>query len=115
MTIEQYLQGKVDYELSEKTMASILFDRSVAANTLVENTTLKQRELCLADIYMFLATSSTSTSGEYESDGGWQRQHSNKNVVDRGAFRAMAQALYDKWSEQPLTTAVGVITSKTLY
>lgn len=115
MTIEQYLQGKVDFNLNETTLAAILYDRGVTAGTAMASVSEKQKDLCLADIYMFLATSSTSTSGEYESDGGWQRQRANKNVVDKGTLRALAQALYKKWGENVDATAVGKVVLKNLY
>lgn len=100
MTIEQYLQGKVDFNLSENTVAGILLDRGIAEGADMTAVTERQRDLALADLYMFIAGSSTSSSGDYESDGGWQRQRSSKNVYNRNAFLQMARALYDKWGEE---------------
>jgi len=114
MTIEQYLIGKVDFNLGSNTIAAILFDRSIAEGTNVNSVPERQRELATADVYMFLATSSTSSSSEYESDGGWQSHKSNKNVYDRSAFLAKAKEIYDKWDET-MPTAASKVTMKPLY
>lgn len=115
LTIEQWLGGMVDFNVPETTLAAILFNNNVDAGCSVTNTTEMQRDLCLADLYMWLAASSTSTSGEYESDGGWQHQKSNKTVVDRAGLRARAQELYAKWSSDKANSTSGSITLKSLY
>lgn len=114
-TIEQYLSGKVDFNISENTLNAIFADRGVTKGTPLSDVTEKQKDLCLADLYMFMATSSTSKSGEYESDGGWQRQRSAKNVVDRAGFREMARELYDKWDEKPVGSSTGKVKMKPIY
>jgi len=114
MTIEQYLRGKVDFNLTDATLASILFDRGVAEGADVTTVTEQQRDLCLADLYMFLATSSTSSSSEVESDGGWTKQKSNKNVVNRSGFINLANTLYSKWNVE-IPTATTKITLRPLY
>lgn len=115
LTIEQYLTGKVDFNVSEATLEAILYDRGVTRGTAITNVTEKQKDLCLADLYMYLAVSSTSKSGEYESDGGWQRQRSAKNVVDRAALREAARDLYDKWDEKPVGVTSGKVVMKPIY
>jgi hypothetical protein len=114
-TIEQWLSGMVDFNVPEATLSAILFNNSVAAGTAVSAATERQRDLCLADLYMWLAASSSSSSGEYISDGGWQHQKSNKNVVDRAGLRAAALRLYLKWDSDKADTARGNVTIKHLY
>jgi hypothetical protein len=114
MTIEQYLNGKADFNLQEETIQAILFDRGIAEGEDMTNVTAMQRDLATADLYMFLASSSTSASGDYESDGGWQRQRSSKNVYDRNGLRALAKYLYAKWGVVVPDT-VGIIKMKPIY
>lgn len=116
MTIEQYLSGKVDFYLSEATIAGILVDRRVAPGSEVCIVTERQRDLCLADLYRFVAASSTTSSGELESDSGWQRQRASKNVYDRNGLLKMARRLYAKWGE-PLDDDMGggTIVMKPIY
>ena len=97
-SIESWLKGMVDYDLPEAAVSAILFNNRVEEGTRAADLSEKQRDLCLADLLMWLASSSSATSGEYVSDGGWQHQKSNKNVVDRAGLRARAEQLYRKWN-----------------
>lgn len=113
ITIEQYLRGKVDYDIPDVALLSIEEDRGIGSGALLSDLTEKQKDLALADLYMWLASSSVSSTGEYESDGGWQRQRSTKNVFDRGYFKALANALYAKWGI--VTSTVGTVVMRDLY
>lgn len=113
LTIEQYLRGKVDYDIPDMAIMTILAERDIPAGADYSTLTQMQKDLSLADLYMWLASSSVSSTGEYESDGGWQRQRSTKNVFDRGYFKALANALYAKWGLA--STTIGTIIMKNLY
>lgn len=115
-TIEQWLKGKVDFNVPESAIKAILFDNNVTEGTPASNATEEQRDLCLADLLMWLSSSSTVTSGEMVSDGGWQHQQSNKNVFNRSGLVSQARALYLKWNSEKAETAAGVkINLKSLY
>lgn len=115
-TIETWLRGKVDFDVPEATIMAILFDNFVVHGTPVSDVEERERELCLADLYMWLSSSSTTSSAETISDGGWSHQKSNKQVTDRGGLVKKAQALYAKWGSDKAKTAVGVrITMKSIY
>jgi hypothetical protein len=115
-TIEQWLKGKVDFNIPESAIKAILFDNKITGGTPMCCTSERDRDLCLADLLMWLSSSSTITSGEVISDGGWQHQHSNKNVFDRAGLVAKAKALYQKWNSEKADLASGVkITFKSIY
>ena len=115
-TIETWLKGKVDFDVPSATIMAILFDNQVAQGTPMQNTSEKQRDLCLADLLMWLSSSSVASSGEYISDNGWSHQKSNKQVVDRSGLIKRAQELYAKWNSDKAKTAVGAkITFKHIY
>lgn len=115
-TIETWLRGKVDFDIPEATIMAILFDNSVSGGTPAAEVDERERDLCLADLYMWLSSSSTASSGETISDGGWSHQKSNKQVSDRGGLVRKAQKLYAKWNSDKAETAVGVIiTMKSIY
>lgn len=97
LTIDQWLLGSVDYSIPDLTLAMILFNNGLESGCHIADTTEKQRDLCLADLLMWLASSSTSSSGEYISDNGWIHQKSAKNATDRAGLRARALQLYAKW------------------
>lgn len=115
LTIEKWLSGMVDYNLPEATLMAILFNNGVTIGTPMESVTERQRELSLADVYMWLCTSSETKSGEYESDGGWQHQKSIKNVVDRSGLRARAMEIYKKWGSEKAASSIGNIKMQPLY
>jgi hypothetical protein len=114
-TIEQWLTGMVDFNVPEATIKSILYNNGITVGSSVDSVAERNRELSLADLYMWLAASSSATSGEYVSDGGWQHQKSNKNVVDRAGLRARALDLYKKWNSDKAATVGSKITIKPLY
>ena len=115
-TIETWLKGMVDFDVPSATIMAILFNNEVAQGTPMSNTSEKQRDLCLADLLMWLSSSSVSSSGEYISDGGWSHQKSAKQVVDRSGLIKRAQELYAKWNSDKANTAVGTkIIVKSIY
>jgi len=115
-TIEQWLRGMVDFEVPDGTIRAILFNNAVEEGIGVYHVQERERDLCLADLLMWLSSSSTITSGEYVSDGGWVQQKSNRNVADRAGLRQRAQALYAKWSSDKADSALGSkVTIKSLY
>ena len=115
-TIETWLRGMVDFDVPDATIMAILFNNEVEMGTSVAKTSEKERDLCLADLLMWLSSSSTASSGEYISDGGWSHQKSNKQVVDRAGLVNRAKELYAKWNSDKAKTAVGAkITFKPIY
>lgn len=113
MTVENWLRGKVDYDVPELTIAAILEDNGINEGEYASEICQRQKDLALADLYSWVATSSTSSSGEYESDGGWQKQKSAKNVVNRGWFAQEAARLRKKWDVE--TGITNTITMSNLY
>lgn len=115
-TIETWLRGMVDYDIPDATIMAILFNNEVSQGASVSDTTEKERDLCLADLLMWLSSSSVSSTGEYISDNGWSHQKSAKQVVDRNGLIKRAQELYAKWNSDKTNTAVGTkITVKPIY
>lgn len=115
-TIESWLRGKVDFDIPETAIQAILFDNKVPSGNPVVATSEMEMDLCLADLLMWLSSSSATISGEKVSDGGWSHQKSAKQVVDRPGLIKRAQALYAKWNSEKAKTAVGTtITIKSIY
>ena len=113
LTIEQYLRGKVGYDIPDTAIASILVDRSISSGTDVsalsadsfENT--KLRELCTADLYMYCASTPSTISSKREQDGGWTSESggTQHSAYDARQLRAAAQAIYDKYGVTVVTTS----------
>lgn len=115
-TIETWLRGMVDFDIPDATIMAILFNNSLAPGISISDTSERDRDLCLADLLMWLSSSSTASSGEMISDGGWSHQKSNKQVADRAGLISRARELYAKWNSDKAKTAVGAkITVKAIY
>lgn len=109
--IEEYLQGLFDYDLPESAIKAVLYKRNITPSSpmssLEDADGIKKRELAEADLCMWLASSSSTSRGEYESDGGWQHQKSAKNVVDRNGFISRANAIYQRYNETSSVSTKG--------
>ena len=115
-TIETWLRGMVDYDVPDATIMAILFNNGVADGKPMSSISEKERDLCLADLLMWLSSSSTASTGESISDGGWTHQKANKQIVDRAGLIKRAKELYAKWDSDKADTAVGTkITIKSIY
>lgn len=98
-TLRQWLVGKVDFDFPDAAIDSVLFDRCRDGGEPAADVPVRDRELCLADLLMYAATSATASGSNLESDGGWQHQKAVRNVSDRDALRARAMRLYAKWGD----------------
>lgn len=115
-TIETWLRGMVDFDVPDATIMAILFNNNVAQGLAMSKTSEQQRDLCLADLLMWLSSSSVTSSGEHISDGGWSHQKSAKQIVDRAGLIKRARELYAKWDSDKANTAVGTkVTVKPIY
>lgn len=101
LTIEQYLQGKFEFEFSALNMQSTLEGRGLLMGTIHTDVSEKDTDLALSDLYMILAN---VTNG-----GGSKIQKGNRSVTsksysfgitDRTNFRNEAIYLRNKWGEQ---------------
>jgi hypothetical protein len=96
-------------------MMTVLFDNGLYEGTGVTDTTEKQRDLCLADLLVWLSYSSTVSSASSDSDGGWKHTDAVKNVANRAALANRAKALYEKWNSPKVSeVSVSRITFKTI-
>lgn len=102
-------------DLSDDFIFATLVSRGITDDmTHVCDTTERQRDLVLADIYFSAATASVKTGTQGEADGGWTHYVAIKNATNRAGLLGMAKALYEKWNESyydPTTK----ITLKPLY
>lgn len=114
-TIEMWLKGMVDYPVPESAMMAILFNNNVEGDSYVEQVPEKQRELCLADLYLWLASSSTTSSAESVSDNGWSHHKAIRNVADRRGLRVKAKQLYAKWGSEKANQVGSDMIFKDLY
>jgi len=108
LTIEQYLRGRVAYDIPDETLRSILLDREISEGTIVSDLSddkderKKRRDLCLADVYMYCASLPSTRNNSSEADGQWKSEQGGyqRSAYDSRQLRAMANDIYDKYGEK---------------
>lgn len=101
MTIEQYLRGKVGFEVADNAISVILEDRVITAGTDSSILDLRTKELATADLYMWCASTPSKQDTSYEADGGWKSQKGGweSSAYDKRNLREMANKIYEKYGE----------------
>lgn len=101
MTIEDYLRGKVGFEVADNAIAVILEDRGIAGGAETGTLSTRTKELATADLYMWCASTPSKQDTSFEADGGWKSQKGGweSSAYDKRNLRAMAKEIYDKYGE----------------
>ncbi len=110
-SITDWLSGMVDFNVPDKTLKAILFNRGIESTDFAVSVSERSRQLCYADLLIWLTTTSQTSSGSLDSDGGWQHQESAKNITDKAGLRAKALAIYKKYGD---STAENVVVTSTV-
>lgn len=102
-TIASWMQGKVALTIGQETINSICFDRGVEPSMVCADTLQKERDLCLADLYMYCAALPTATATIDDKNGNWEHKEGSATVstTDKKHYRLLAARLYGRWGEAP--------------
>lgn len=113
MTIEQYLRGKVGFEVSDDAIAVIIEDRGIDPYLESYEVDTRTKELATADLYMWCASTPSKQDTSFEADGGWKSQKGGweSSAFDKRNLREMANAIYAKYGED-VKPGNGFITHK---
>lgn len=106
LTIEQYLSGKVrNISIPDNAISTIIMDAGITSvvspdkDTDVTALSLKERELCLAWLYVWVAGSPTQSGGWTEEDADWKQSENGErmsaNVLKQ--YLSMANEIFDKY------------------
>ena len=101
MTIEQYLSGTVNFDITEDALKVILIDRGVAENTEIALVAERDKELCKADLYMWIASSPNRKGSVSDSDNSWSHSDGGFTLTDadKRAYISLANVIYEKWDD----------------
>jgi hypothetical protein len=101
MTIEEYLRGKVGFEVADNAISVILEDRDIAPGEDSYILSTRTKELATADLYMWCASTPSKQDTSFEADGGWKSQKGGwqSSAFDKRNLRDMANAIYAKYDE----------------
>lgn len=132
-TIEQYLNGKVrNITVPDNTIASILLDagcgsvsveekiideetgeetlvvvdKPIDKDTDVSLLSLRERELCLAWLYVWIAGSPTQSGGYTEEDADWRSSGDSERMSAKtlSNYLAMANKIFEKYGLETVST-----------
>lgn len=96
-TIESYLRGKAKETLPDEAVMSILMENGVEPGTEYACMTDRQRDLCLAGLYVYLADPMLSKSVK-DSDADWSHSESTtSSAYGILHYLRMANAIYKKY------------------
>ena len=106
LTIQQYLSGKVrNIKVPDNAIATIIMDADITSvehadkDTDVAKLSLRERELCLAWLYVWIAGSPTQSGGYTEQDADWQSrgdaERMSASVLKQ--YLAMANEIFKKY------------------
>lgn len=106
LTIEQYLSGKVrNINVPDNAIATIIMDAGITSvenpdkDTDISKLSLKERELCLAWLYVWIAGSPTQSGGFTEQDADWQSRTDGERMSASvlKQYLAMANEIFKKY------------------
>ena len=104
MTIKQYLSGKVrNITVPDDAISTFIIDAgcdsSVKPDTDVTSLSLRDRELCLAWMYVWVAGSPTQTGSTTDEDADWKHteggERMSANVLKQ--YLNMANDIFEKY------------------
>jgi hypothetical protein len=106
LTIEQYLSGKVrNIKVPDNAISTIIMDAGITSvenpdkDTDISKLSLKERELCLAWLYVWIAGSPTQSGGFTEQDADWQSRTDGERMSASvlKQYLAMANEIFKKY------------------
>lgn len=99
LTVENYLRGKVAVSIPDNTLISIMAEVGVEPGMEYFELTEKQRDLCLAGMYVYLSTNPSQTQRVTDRDADWEHSEGGQiysaNALSN--FLRMANAIYKKY------------------
>jgi len=100
-TVEQYVRGIVNMDLSDEVIANILSDRQIQPDSLVSNLDLKTKMLLKADVYMACSNMPSVKVSVEDADGNWKHKEGGGQIseTDKRRWTAIANSIYAQYGE----------------
>lgn len=101
LTIEEYLRGKVGFEIPDNALQSIFVDRGLEKGVIVEGVDKRALELATADLYMYCASTPSVKGSTEDAHGSWRHKDGGweSSAYDKRYLRQMANDIYAKYGE----------------
>lgn len=104
LIIEDYLKGKVGFEIPDNALTTIFSDRGIEAGTLVADVDRQTLDLATADLYMYCASTPSVKGSSEDAHGGWKHKDGGweTSAYDKRYLRQAAYEIYAKYGEAPI-------------
>ena len=101
LVIEQYLRGKVGFDIPDSALATIFADRGIEQGEIVSYLDRRTLELATADLYMYCASTPSVKGSTEDAHGGWKHKEGGweSSAYDKRNLRQMANDIYARYGE----------------
>lgn len=108
LPVEAFLRGSVGYIISDEALLSILLSRGVESGSIASTLTTKEKELCLADLYVYCASLPSTSATVEDADAGWKHREGGmqKNSSDVNRLIQLANGIYKKYGENTSKSSI---------
>lgn len=117
VSIEDYLRGRVDFDIPDSVFVPIQMDRGVSHGQDVSELDSRTVELCYADLLMWATTTASMIQGESESDNGWSHQAQSKtlSINDKKRLEDRAIQIYRQYNDPKSLTGISTTRLKPIW
>ena len=107
LAIENYLRGKVGFEIPDNALAAIFADRGLYMGCVVSDIEKRTLDLATADLYMYCASTPSVKGSTEDAHGSWKHKEGGweSSAYDKRNLRQMANDIYAKYGENATTKA----------
>ena len=100
--IEDYLRGKVGFEVPDSALLTIFADRNLVKGYPVSELDKRTLDLATADLYMYCASTPSVKGSTEDSHGGWKHKDGGweSSAYDKRTLRQMANEIYAYYGEK---------------
>lgn len=107
LTIEDYLRGKVGFEVPDSALLTIFADRNLVKGYPVSELDKRTLDLATADLYMYCASTPSVKGSTEDAHGGWKHKEGGweSSAYDKRNLRQMANDIYARYGETPVVKA----------
>lgn len=102
LKIENYLRGKVGFDIPDGALQSIFADRGIAPGQYITSLERRTLDLATADLYMYCASTPSVKGSTEDAHGGWRHKDGGweSSAYDKRNLRQMANDIYSQYGER---------------
>lgn len=112
-TILDWLCDIVNFPISEGAANDILTERGVDGSSLLPEVDKRTKDLCRADLYVWVCTSPNRRGDISDSDNSWSHKEGGYTLsdADKKRFMTLANNIYEMYDEKPVGKRVYKLSS----